>query len=52
VWEPFANWVSTVHPKDAAVMYQDDSHSGVRLTEKSIRLWELRTREYVEEVGR
>jgi hypothetical protein len=33
-------------------MYQDDSHSGVRLTEKSIRLWELRTREYVEEVGR
>ena len=52
VWEPFANWVSTVHPKDAAVMYQDDSHSGVRLTEESIRLWELRTREYVEEVGR
>jgi hypothetical protein len=24
----------------------------VRLTEKSIRLWVLRTREYVEEVGR
>jgi hypothetical protein len=52
VWEPFANWVSTVHPKDAAVMYQDDSHSGVRLTQESIRLWDLRTREYVEEVGR
>jgi hypothetical protein len=52
VWEPFANWVSAVHPKDAAVMYQDDSHSGVRLTEESIRLWDLRTREYVEEVGR
>jgi hypothetical protein len=52
VWEPFANWVSTVHPKDAAVMYQDDSHSGVRLTSESIRLWDLRTREYVEEVGR
>jgi hypothetical protein len=52
VWEPFANWVSTVHPKDAAVMYQDDSHSGVRLTEELIRLWELRTLEYVEEVGR
>jgi hypothetical protein len=34
------------------VMYQDDSHSGVRLTQESIRLWELRTREYVEEVGR
>jgi hypothetical protein len=52
VWEPFANWVSAVHPKDAAVMYHDDSHSGVRLTEESIRLWDLRTREYVEEVGR
>lgn len=52
VWEPFATWVSTVHPKDAAVMYQDDSHSGVRLTSESIRLWDLRTREYVEEVGR
>ena len=52
VWEPFANWVSTVHPKDAAVMYQDDSHSGVRLTRESIRLWEVRTLEYVEEVGR
>jgi hypothetical protein len=52
VWEPFASWVSKAHPKDAAVMYQDESHSNVRLTEKSIRLWELRTREYVEEVGR
>jgi hypothetical protein len=52
VWEPFANWVSAVHPKDAAVMYQDDSHSGVRLTRESIRLWEVRTLEYVEEVGR
>jgi hypothetical protein len=51
VWEPFANWVSTVHPEDAAVMYQDDSHSGVRLTQESIRLWEVRTLEYVEEVG-
>jgi len=52
VWEPFAGWVSTAHPKDAAVMYQDESHSNVRLTEESIRLWGLRTREYVEEVGR
>jgi hypothetical protein len=52
VWEPFAKWVSTAHPKDAAVMYQDESHSNVRLTEESIRLWGLRTREYVEDVGR
>jgi hypothetical protein len=51
VWEPFANWVSKAHPKDAAVMYQDESYSTVRLTRESIRLWELRTREYVEEVG-
>jgi hypothetical protein len=52
VWEPFAGWVSKSHPKDAALMYQDESNSNVRLTEESIRLWELRTREYVEEVGR
>jgi hypothetical protein len=52
VWEPFANWVSTAHPKDAAVMYTDESYSNVRLTEESIPLWELRTRAYVEEVGR
>jgi hypothetical protein len=52
VWEPFAGWVSTAHPKDAAVMYTDESYTNVRLTAESIRLWELRTREYVEEVGR
>ena len=52
VWEPFANWVSRAHPKDAAVMYGDESYSSVRLNEESIRLWDLRTREYVEEVGR
>jgi hypothetical protein len=52
VWEPFANWVSKTHPKDAAVMYVDESHSNVRLTRESIRLWGQRTREYVEEEGR
>lgn len=52
VWEPFANWVSKAHPKDAAVMYTDESYSNVRLTRESIRLWELRTLEYVEKVGR
>ena len=51
VWEPFADWVSTAHSKDAVVMYTDGSHSGVLLTEESIRLWERRTREYVEEVA-
>ena len=52
MWEPFAGWVSTTHPKDAAVMYTDGSHSNVRLTEESVRLWDARTREYVEKVGR
>jgi hypothetical protein len=52
MWEPFAGWVSTAHPKDAAVMYTDESHTNVRLTEESIRLWDVRTREYVEKVGR
>jgi hypothetical protein len=52
VWEPFANWVSKAHPKDAAVMYADQAHTGVRLTEESIPLWERHTRAYVEEVAR
>lgn len=52
MWEPFAGWVSTAHPKDVAVMYTDESHSNVRLTEESVRLWDARTREYVEKVGR
>ena len=39
------------YPEDAAVMYVDASHSIVRLSDESIRLWERRTREYVEEVG-
>jgi hypothetical protein len=51
VWEPFAGWVSKAHPKDPAVMYTDGC-CNVRLTEESIRLWDRRTREYVEEVGR
>jgi hypothetical protein len=51
VWEPFADWVSKAHPKDAAVMYTDGC-CNVRLTEESIRLWDRHTRGYVEEVGR
>jgi hypothetical protein len=52
VWEPFARWVSKTHPEDAAVMYTDESHTGVRLSEESIRLWERNTRAYVDEVKR
>jgi hypothetical protein len=46
MWEPFANWVSTAYPEDAAVMYEDSSHSGARLTEESVRLWERHTGDY------
>jgi hypothetical protein len=52
VWEPFAKWVSKAHPQDAAVMYLDETHSGVRLSEESIRLWERNTQSYVDEVER
>jgi hypothetical protein len=52
MWEPFASWVSKAYPEDAAVMYADETHSGVRLTEESIMLWERHTRGYEEEVGR
>jgi limonene-1,2-epoxide hydrolase len=52
MWEPFASWVSKAYPEDAAAMYTDETHSGVRLTEESIGLWERHTRGYVEEVGR
>ena len=51
MWEPFADWVSTTHPKDVSVMY-NPSLTNFRLTEESIRLWERRTREYVEEMKR
>jgi hypothetical protein len=52
MWEPFAGWVSKTYPEDAAVMYSDETHSGVRLTEESIGLWERHTRGYADEVGR
>jgi hypothetical protein len=52
VWEPFAEWVTKAHPKDAAVMYVDESQTGVQLTKESIPLWERHTRAYVEEVAR
>jgi hypothetical protein len=52
MWEPFASWVSTNHPEDAAVMYEDESYSGARLTEESIRLWERHSRGYAKETRR
>ena len=50
MWEPFAHWVSTTYPKDAAVMYQDGTLTNYSLTQRSIGLWEQRTREYVKVV--
>jgi basic membrane lipoprotein Med (substrate-binding protein (PBP1-ABC) superfamily)/DNA-binding SARP family transcriptional activator len=51
MWEPFANWVAAEHPDDVARMYEDpEGHIGSLRTEESIRLWDQRTREYVEYV--
>jgi hypothetical protein len=48
MWEPFADWVSTTHPRDAAVMYADwPGMSMQRLSPESIRLWNMHTRDYV-----
>ena len=52
MWEPFAEWVSTTHPDDAAVMYTDGTYSGVRISEESIRLWERHVQGYVNAVDR
>ena len=50
MWEPFADWVSTTYPKDAAVMYvsglSQESH-----TDKANALWEEHTKEYTNEVA-
>lgn len=51
VWEPFERWVSDAYPKDLVEMYQGANHSGVRLTEESIRLWERHTKQYVRDVN-
>lgn len=51
MWEPFAAWVSTNHPRDVLDMYEDETQSLERVTEESIRLWDRYTRDYVEEVN-
>jgi hypothetical protein len=50
MWEPFEAWVSEAYPDDATAMYDDETHTGVRLSEESARLWRRHVREYVEEV--
>jgi hypothetical protein len=51
MWEPFEAWVSEAHPDDATAMYDDETHTGVRLTEQSVRLWRRHVRAYVEVMG-
>jgi hypothetical protein len=46
LWEPFAVWVSTEYPDDAAMMYTDVTHTEQRLSDESIRLWDQHIREY------
>ena len=51
MWEPFAKWVTSTYPKDAAVMYLNGPRRRVlRFSPESIRLWERHTRQYVEEM--
>ena len=50
MWEPFEAWISEAYPVDATAMYEDDTHTGVRLSEESVRLWRLHVREYVQEM--
>jgi hypothetical protein len=50
MWEPFASWVSSTHPEDAAVMYRDETYTEARLTKDSIQLWERNSRQYVNAV--
>lgn len=49
MWEPFAEWVSTTYPDDAAAMYTDGTYTGLLISEQSIRLWGQHVPEYVEE---
>jgi hypothetical protein len=51
MWEPFADWVSSTHPKDFDEMYTGGG-SNFRLTEESVKLWEQNSKEYVKEVQR
>ena len=51
MWEPFEAWVSEAYPDDATAMYDDETHTGVRLSEESVRLWRRHVREYVEVMG-
>lgn len=50
MWKPFARWVSTEYPEDAAVMYTDGSHAEASTSEESSRLWAQRSEDCVQAV--
>lgn len=53
MWEPFASWVRENHPEDVPVMYSSfprSTHEASR-TAESLRLWELRSQEYVQQLS-
>jgi hypothetical protein len=49
MWDPFAEWVSTNHPADVAIVYTDQTQSGVSVTEDAIPLWDRRIDECLRE---
>lgn len=52
MWDPFREWVAETHPDDVLIMYTNASQTEERVTEESVALWELRTKEYVAAVKR
>jgi len=51
MWSPFAAWINRTHPRDAAVMYTNwPLDNQWRLTDRSIRLWSQRTRDYIRQM--
>jgi hypothetical protein len=44
LWDPFGAWMEAQHPDEMPVMFADDTP-----TAESIRLWDQRSREWVEE---
>lgn len=47
MWQPFKNWITEEHPRDAQAMYADASFNQPRTDARSLRLWEQRLAEWV-----
>jgi hypothetical protein len=51
MWEFFAYWVATTHPKDAKLMYADWPNQNEQATnDRAIALWDEHTQNYVDAV--